>query len=232
MVLVGGFCAFNPTAHACDLSFRADPLGWIEIPPNAGVVAQQGRGAVAELLGDVGGRLALVDQQRREARSQVTRTHSRRPIVLAGGQPGGARRRAKRPDSPVVPIVAGPVIAARVRDDRGVVGRTATCLAPGAESSARGASRRVARSCGTPRLVALIRIVRRRIAAQVSASASDSGRRPAYASRLIRVAERRSSRRRHARRIASTCSTVIRIGSRSRRCDGLSTCLTGLPERL
>jgi hypothetical protein len=89
------------------------------------------RGAVAELRGDVLRRLALVDEQRGEARAQVSRSDSPGAVLVAGGRPRGAPRRPESALAPVVPVVIGPRLAA---NDSG---------SPGA-SEGRGGS-----SCGT-----------------------------------------------------------------------------------
>ena len=128
----------NPAADAFDLFLRADPLRWIEVAPHARVIAQQRRGAMAELLGHVRWRLAFVDQQRGKARAQVSRAYARCSVVLASAKASRRGCRAKRSSSPVVPVVAGPVVAAGVRDHGGVLGRMAACLAPGLEVIGQG----------------------------------------------------------------------------------------------
>jgi hypothetical protein len=70
------------------------------------------RGAVAELRGDVLRRLALVDEQRGEARAQVSRSDSPGAVLVAGGRPRGAPRRPESALAPVVPVVIGPRLAA------------------------------------------------------------------------------------------------------------------------
>src|SRR5215204_4746199 len=70
--------AMDSASHPLDLRLSANPLRGVEIPPNACVVAHQRRGTVAELLGDVRWRLALVYEEGREARSQVARSHAER----------------------------------------------------------------------------------------------------------------------------------------------------------
>ena len=85
----GGSAAMEAPADDFDLLLGTDALRRVEVLPHARVVAQQRGRAVAELLGDVLRRLALVDQQRREARAQVARSHApssssaRRPAALA-----------------------------------------------------------------------------------------------------------------------------------------------------
>jgi len=76
----------QPGADTPDLLLGIHALGRVEVLPHARVVPQQRRGAMAELPGDVLGRLAFVDEQRCEAGSQVAGADPLRAVLVAGGE--------------------------------------------------------------------------------------------------------------------------------------------------
>src|SRR5919202_1074023 len=121
------------SAGALDLRFGGHALARVEILPDARVVAQQGRRAVAELLGDVLRRLPFVDEKRREARAQVARPHTARSVCLVGAQSCRSCGAAERPAAPVVPVVLGPEASTAVGHDRGVGLWLTARLAPGVQ---------------------------------------------------------------------------------------------------
>jgi hypothetical protein len=105
---------------------------------------------VAELPGDVLGRLAFVDEQRCKAGSQIAGANPLRAVLVAGGEASRAGGWAEGAIAPVVPVVVRPRLSAAFGITGAPSGGSPEADLHVARSPASTSSRRVARSTGTP----------------------------------------------------------------------------------